>query len=120
MENDIFSEEIKQLTEFYKSVQVAISGNTMYARIKKVTLPKGCTPKRTGVLLELTSKSNRPILYAQPGIKLPNGKEPRSTSVVEKEGESWLQYSYQFEWIAGKHSLVQFVEAALRRFAKDE
>ncbi len=119
MGHDIFSEEIKQLAELYGAVQTANNGSSKYVRILRVTLPNGCVPMQTNVLLELTSETNRPVIYVQPGIQLPNGQEPSSTNVVEKEGESWLQYSYQFQWMPKKHSLIQFVEAALRRFAEE-
>lgn len=89
-------------------------------RMTKVALPAGCAPGHTPVLLRLQPGQERPEIFVKPGITVPNGIAPRSTSVVLIGGESWLQFSYTFPWDRNQHSLVQFVGAALRRFAKTE
>ena len=88
-------------------------------RLEGVTLPRGCTPSTTPVLLMCDLRS-RPQIYVKPGIRLPNGIEPRSTSRVQVEGEEWLQFSYSFPYDENAHSFVQFIGAALRRFDKSE
>ncbi len=92
--------------------------NVVLFRISQASLPMGCTPGRTPVLIRLQPGQERPEVFVKPGITLPNGVAPRSTSVVPIGGESWLQFSYTFPWDAKQHSLVQFVGAALLRFAK--
>jgi hypothetical protein len=89
-------------------------------RITRVVLPTGCTPANTPVLVRLQPGRERPEVFVKSGITLPNGVAPRNTSVVAVGGESLLQFSYSFAWDPKQHSLVQFVGAALRRFAKTE
>jgi len=45
-------------------------------------------------------------MYVKRGIRLRNGTEPRSTSVVAVEGEEWMQFSYSFPWDENSHSLA--------------
>jgi hypothetical protein len=113
--------EISSLKETYGDVAVA-KGSTgqLLVRVKEVALPRGCFPSATPVLLVSNPGQPRPQVYVKPGIKLPNGNVPRSTSVVAIEGEEWLQFSYSFPWDGNSHTLVQLVEASLRRFAKTE
>jgi len=112
---------IASLKEAYGAISVAAaSGGRKLVRIEKTTLPNGCAPSTTPVLLVITPGQPRPQLYVKPGIKLPNGKVPRSTSAVAVEGEAWMQFSYSFPWDENSHSLVQLVGASLQRFAKAE
>jgi hypothetical protein len=89
-------------------------------RINCVGLPKGCNPAGTPVLLAWPAGQARPQIWVKPGIKLPNGASPRSTSTVQLEGEAWMQFSYSFAWDKDSHTLVQLIEAAMKRFAKSE
>src|SRR5438445_10135655 len=111
---------IEELKEAYGVVTTvtAPSGET-YFRIDSVKLPKGCKPMTTAVLL-VVKGGERPLCYVKPGIKVPNGVDPRSTSTVEVQGEAWLQFSYSFGWEWSTHTLVQFVGSSLRRFARPE
>jgi hypothetical protein len=59
-------------------------------------------------------------LYVKPGIVLPNGVSPRSTTVVAIEAESWLQFSFTFPWDEASNTLLQLIAASLRRFALKE
>ena len=117
----MLSEEIEGLRHVYQEVAVANgSGGQKLIRVNEVTLPKGCSPATTSVLLVPQPGQPKPQIYVKPGIQLSNGREPRSVSLVQVEGESWLQFSYSFPWDENSHTLVQFIEAALRRFAKLE
>ena len=111
---------IEELKEAYGAVATvtAPSGETHF-RIESVKLPKGCKPTTTPVLLVVNGGA-RPVCYVKPGIKVPNGVDPRSTSTVELHGEAWLQFSYTFPWDWATHTLVQFVGSSLRRFARPE
>jgi hypothetical protein len=117
---DALAGHIEELKEAYGAVTTvtAPSGET-YFKIENVKLPKGCEPTITPALLVVKGEA-RPQLYVKPGIKVPNGIAPRSTSTVELHGEAWLQFSYTFPWEWGTHTLVQFVGSSLRRFARPE
>jgi len=93
---------------------------TVSMTLVEVDLPKGCSPAGTPVLLVWPAGQLRPQVSVKPGIRLPNGTVPRSTSTVQIEGEAWMQFSYSFTWDKDNHTLVQLVETAIRRFAKSE
>jgi len=121
MTEENLTAEIASLKEAYGDVSVAKgSGGQTLIRIMDIALPKGCSPLTTWVLLLINPGQPRPQIHVKRGIKLPNGADPRSTSVVAVEGEEWLQFSYSFPWEGSSHTLVQFVEASLGRFAKTE
>jgi hypothetical protein len=110
---------IEQLKQVFGEVATAVgAGQQKLIRITAAPLPKGCTPAETPVLLVV--QPPKPVIYVKPGIRLPNGRDPRSTSIVQVEGESWMQFSYNFPYDESFHTLVQFVATALNRFKKDE
>jgi hypothetical protein len=113
------SEEIEELKGAYGVVltTTAADGRQLIC-IETVVLPKGCKPSTSSVLL--IPQAGRPLIYVKPGIKVPNGVDPRSTSIVSIEGKEWLQFSYTFPWGEETHTLLQFVQASLRRFEKHE
>jgi hypothetical protein len=112
---------IAELKAVYGGTSIARpAGGATLVRIEQAPLPKGCKPSTTPALLVIQPAGGRPAFYVKPGIRLSNGREPRSTSVVSVEGEAWLQFSYNFPWDENSHSLVQFVAASLQRFAKLE
>jgi|ERR1043165_637149 hypothetical protein len=112
--------ELQALKETHGEVSTAagLPGQVLL-RIEKAILPAGCKPAETSVLLVLHG-GQRPALYVEPGIRLPNGAVPRSTSSVQVAGVEWMQFSYTFPYDENTHTLVQFVETSLRRFAKAE
>ncbi len=121
MTDEQLTAETASLKEAYGEVSVAtVAGGQVLIRINDVALPEGCSPLSTPVLLALNPGQPRPQIYVKRGIKLSNGADPRSTSIVAVGGEEWLQFSYSFPWEFGSHTLVQFVGASLRRFAKTE
>jgi hypothetical protein len=116
MTDEMFARECAHLKDWFGDISTATgAGGAKLIRIMAANLPKGCAPRRTPTLLVLRGE-RRPEIYVKPGIKLPNGREPRSTSQVNIEGEAWLQFSYTFQYDPGSHSLAQFTAAALTRF----
>ena len=120
MTTEVLTSDLEEVRKQYDSVKVTTNVSATFLQIDSVSLPKGCTPQMTPLLLVLRNGQARPEIYVKPGIKLANGRDPRSINVVTVEGESWLQFSYQFTWNPNQHGLVQFIEGALRRFAKYE
>jgi hypothetical protein len=121
MENGIATNELEGMKEAYGEIATATGALGQFLiRINQVDLPKGCSPAGTPVLLVWPSGQPRPQVSVKPGIRLPNGAVPRSTSTVQIEGEAWMQFSYAFTWDKENHTLVQLVETAIRRFAKSE
>ena len=121
MTEEMLAHELAQLKEAFGEIQVATgSAGQKLIRIKGANLPKGCSPAQTPVLLVVRGGQPRPEIYVKPGIKLPNGREPRSTSPMQIEGEGWLQFSYSFPYDPNAHTLAQFAATALTRFKKDE
>lgn len=122
MSPEILAVEIEGLKSAYGEVSIAAgagaSGQTL-VRIGTVALPAGCAPAGTPALV-VVQTGQRPQLYVKAGILLPNGVVPRSTSVVQVAGMEWMQFSYSFPWDENAHTLMQFVEASLRRFALAE
>ena len=121
MSAEILPEELQDMKVAYGEVASTTgAGGQLLIRISHVDLPKGCNPAGTPVLLAWPAGQARPQISVKPGIKLPNGASPRSTCTVQLEGEAWMQFSYAFTWDKDSHTLVQLIEAALRRFAKSE
>jgi len=120
MTQEAIAEALEELKEVYGEVAVAAPapGQTLI-RIKEVSLPTGCAPTSTPVLLFI-QEGQRPQLYVKEGIKLPNAGTPRNYSAAQVAGEEWWTFSYSFSWDGNTHTLVQFVETSLRRFAKTE
>lgn len=116
MTKEALAEAIEQLRGTYGLLSTGGTDQTLI-RIKAVSLPKGCTPTSTPVLV-VTQDGQRPLLYVKGGITLPNGRVPRNYSANQVGAEEWWSFSYSFGWDESNHTLVQFVEASLRRFAK--
>ena len=118
MSKEALAEAIEQLKATYGEVSTGGPDETLI-RINAVSLPKGCTPTSTPVLV-VVQGGQRPQLYVKGGITLTNGRVPRNYSANQVAGEEWWSFSYSFGWDESTHTLVQFVEASLRRFAKAE
>ena len=120
MTNEALAEALEELRQSYGEVNTAAGGpGQTLIRIKEVGLPKGCTPGSTPVLLGVQD-GPRPVLYVKGRITLPNGRAPRNYSASQVAGEEWWTFSYSFSWDENTHTLLQFAEASLRRFAKTE
>jgi hypothetical protein len=121
MSIELQPEELQEMKAAYGEVATTTdTQGQLLIRISRVDLPMGCKPDGTPVMLVWSDGQPRPKVSVKPGIKLSNGGIPRSTSTVQIEGEAWMQFSYAFSWDKDSHTLVQLVEAALRRFAKSE
>jgi hypothetical protein len=121
MGTEILFEELQDMRAAYGEVATTTgAGGQVLIRIDRVELPKGCNPAGTPVLLAWPAGQARPQIVVKPGIKLPNGASPRSTSTLQLEGEAWMQFSYAFTWHKDSHTLMQLVETAMRRFANSE
>ena len=120
MSDDTLAPELEELKDTYGDVSTAggASQQTLI-RIGGARLPYGCVPISTSVLL-VVQDGQRPQCYVKGAIKLPSGSSPRNYAPVQMAGEEWWQFSYAFPWEQHAHSLVQFVEASLQRFAKTE
>ena len=110
-------DEVKALGGVFGAVDVAqASDGRQLVRLERAALPRGCTPPETPVLLACSPNDPRPHVYVKPGIRLPDGTDPRSTSTISVDGEAWLQFSYNITWDPTRHTLVQLVQGALIRF----
>jgi len=119
MTDEALAVEIASLKDAYGEVSTAkTSAGQTLVRIGEASLPRGCSPATTPVLLVVPPGQVRPQIYVKRGIRLRSGVEPRSTSSVSVEGEEWLQFSYSFPWNENSNTLVQLVATALRRFAE--
>lgn len=120
MTDEHFNDELERLKAAFGVVETSLESGQRLVRIADVGLPKGCSPSRTSVLLRLPAADGRPEVFAQTGIKVTGNKDPRNTSTVLVAGQSWMQFSYKFDWDEKHNTLDQFVAAALQRFAKAE
>ena len=99
--------EMAELRDAFGTMSMAkTSGGQILLRVEELSLPRGCSPATTAGLLVLAPGQGRPQMYVKRGIRLRNGTEPRSTSVVAVEGEEWMQFSYSFPWDENSHSLA--------------
>ncbi len=113
-------EHIQGLADVYQISRAKNAQGHDLLRLTDVLLPQGCQPPSTPVLLLVEPGQSVPKVYVKPGIKLPNGANPDSTTVVNIEGESWLQFSYKLQTEASNYSWLSLVAAYLGRFAKDK
>ncbi len=119
MEPENLQKEVADLKTAFGDLATTMATNgQQLLRIEQVSLPAGCNPSSTPVLLVL--QSGRPQIYVKPGIVLPSGATPRSASVVTIEGESWLQFSFSFPWDESINTLVQLVAGSIQRFSLKE
>lgn len=120
MSDEHFEQNVSDLKKAFGDVATTTAADgRRLVKIKEVELPRGCKPGTTPMMVVLQNGA-RPVVYAKPGITLANGAAPRSTSNVAVEGETWLQFSYNFPWDENSHTLVQFVASSVRRFALNE
>jgi hypothetical protein len=100
-------------------VRTAREGTRTLVRLPGVEMPPGCRPQTTPMLLAFDPDQPKPLPYVQPGLLLPNGREPRSTSTQMVGGESWMHFSFNIPWAEGQ-SIMGFVAAVRQRFAQNE
>jgi hypothetical protein len=95
------------------------AGRTLL-RVKGARFPTGCIPGSTDALVVLDPAQPKPRLLVKDKPRTPKGMEPRNVNPETVAGESWFCFSYNVAWDEGRHTAMQFVEGAIRRFAKDE
>lgn len=114
---DLFVLEIQQ--NFPKSTHAHDAGRTLI-RLSQLHLPTGCTPPVTDGLVILDPAQPKPRLLVKEKPRTPRGTDPRNVNPETVAGESWFGFSYNITWDESRNGAQQFVEGALRRFAKDE
>ena len=74
---------------------------------------------KTNVLVEVPNGSlergERPRVYVAEGTVQPNGRRGRNVNPTQVHGETWLSFSWNFEWNPRLPGWA-LVEGALRRF----
>lgn len=111
---------LDELASAYRDAVSTVEGTRTLVKTSGVGLPKGCAPPQTAVLVVIEDAQAAPQLYLKQLPKLPNGRDPRSTSPVQFGGETWYTFSFNQPWDEDRHTALQFVEGRLRRFALNE
>lgn len=109
-----------ELCEAYPGAAVAHEGATTFVKLPMIHLPTGCQPASTEALLVLDPAQEKPRLLLRVKPKTPNGVDPRNVSAETVAGGAWFSFSFNLAWDKERHTAVQFVEGAIRRFAKNE
>lgn len=111
---------ITEILEAYPGSRQAREGNSIFVRLARVYLPEGCLPACTEALVILEPSRPKPRLLVRDKPTTPTGRQPRNVSPEMAGGETWHAFSYNVAWQENKHTAVQFIESALRRFARNE
>lgn len=111
---------VGELCEAYPSATVAREGALTLVKLPKAHLPAGCLPASTEALVVLDVAQEKPRLLLKVKPRTPAGVEPRNVNPEAVAGESWFCFSFNLAWDKERHTAVQFVQGALRRFAKNE
>jgi hypothetical protein len=120
MHTETITHAVEELRGVYgDSVQESREGGRTLIKIAGVELPPGCRPEKSDVLVVLDPAAARPVVYVRPGVLLPNGASPRSTSPTAVGGESWLGFSFAFPWTEAE-SIITFLAVARQRFARHD
>ena len=93
-------------------------GSSTLARVGPVPIPMRANVT-TEVLLDVVDgfrqNGARPAVYVRDGTVQPNGQRGRNVNPMLVHGETWLSFSWAFDWDASQPAWV-LVEGALRRF----
>lgn len=104
-----------------EAVSVRTSGSITLARIRAARVPR--RKVTTDVLVELPTgcleRGERPRVFVADGTTQPNGRRGRNVNPTQVHGETWLSFSWSFDWSARLPGWA-LVEGALRRFSIDE
>jgi hypothetical protein len=111
---------VAELIEAYRGAQRADDGLRTLVRLEEARLPEGCVPSSTAALVIFDPSQPTPRLLVRDKPRTPGGVDPRNVSPEAVAGEGWYSFSYKIAWEESKHTAVQFVESALRRFARNE
>jgi hypothetical protein len=120
MRHETITKAVEELRSVYgEAAAESREGGRTLVKIGGVELPPGCKPARSDVLIVLDPAAARPVAYVRPGVLLPNGVAPRSTSQTVVGGESWLGFSFAFPW-SEADSIITFLAVARQRFARHD
>jgi hypothetical protein len=111
---------VSELCEAYPGAVTAREATSTLVRLPRTLLPKGCEPKSTEALVVFDPAKDKPRILLRTKPKTPKGVEPRNVSAEAVGGEAWFTFSFDLAWDQERHTAAQFVEGALRRFAKNE
>lgn len=111
---------MSELQGAYPGALRADAGGVALVKIPALDLPDGCKPPSTEALVVLDTAQPKPRLLLRTKPVTPAGVCPRNVSPETVAGEAWFGFSYNVSWDEARHSAVQFVLSALRRFAKNE
>lgn len=109
-----------ELQAAYPQAQTAEDAGRKLVKLPTVQLPPGCAPSTTSALVVLDGAQPKPRLLVKHKPTTPGGATPRNVNAEIVGGESWFAFSYNVSWDENRHTGQQFVEAAVRRFAKNE
>lgn len=111
---------VSELLEAYPRAQRTEDGGRVLVRLREAHLPQGCVPATTGALVILDPAQPKPRVLLNEKPRTPGNVDPRNVSPETVAGETWYTFSYNVAWDESRHTAMQFVESALRRFAKNE
>ena len=111
---------VAELSEAYTGAAEAREGAATLVKLPNVQLPAGCQPSSTQALVVLDRGQEKPRLLLKTKPRTPAGTDPRNVSPETIAGSGWFSFSFSLAWEKDRHTAVQFVEGALRRFAKNE
>ncbi|SRR5713101_353299 len=120
MTEDNIGRLVSELQEAYPGATVAREGRTVMVKLKQVHFPHGCLPESTEALVLLDPAQPKPRILVRHKPRTPGGMDPRNVNSESAASESWFGFSYNVPWEEGRHTAVQFVASAMRRFARDE
>jgi hypothetical protein len=106
-------EEVRELACRFPGVEQAEEAKVTFFRIPNVTLPDGCTPSPTALLLRPSPVGDYAYrLYFAEKVKTPKDKNWNASDHIL--GQTWFAFSWQAK---EKVSLTQMVARLLRALA---
>jgi hypothetical protein len=120
MTSESIARFVSELREAHPGITFAQDANRTLLKIANVVLPTGCTPEATDALVVLDPTQPKPRLLVKNKPRTPAGVEPRNVNPECVAGESWFGFSFNIAWDDTRHTAEQFLQGAIRRFAKNE
>jgi hypothetical protein len=118
MNTDTITRGVEELRARYANdIQVAQDGTRTLVAVKDITLPPGCRPTSTDILLVLDPAQPKPQHYVRPGQTASNGQPLKNNSTTLVGGESWMTFSYNIPYQEGD-SLARFITMVRQRLEK--
>ena len=120
MNEQVISRFVAELCEAYPGAQVLRDGGVVCVKPGVRDFPDGCKPASTEVLVRLQASEQAPRVFVRNKPTTPGGVIPRNVNPEIVAGESWFGFSFSLVWDPERNTAEQFLEGALRRFAKNE